>query len=145
MFVCVWIVFSTKDRHVDLCVDGVQHQGQACSPVSGWCSALRTGMLTCVWMVFSTKDSICSAALVKIFKRSDVTYGWYPENPPAMIASAKNPAAVAIFCSKTQSENGPIRTQNQGMRGQHRHVTMTTNIISCSVALDWRLHTRVGM
>ncbi|KAI8521161.1 Sperm-tail PG-rich repeat-containing protein 2 [Branchiostoma belcheri] len=28
VFACVWIVFSTKDRHVCLCVDGVQHQGQ---------------------------------------------------------------------------------------------------------------------
>ncbi|KAI8500579.1 hypothetical protein Bbelb_213970 [Branchiostoma belcheri] len=56
MFTCVWIVFSTKDRHVCLCVDGVQHQGQACSPVCGCCSAPRTGIFTCVWMVFSTKD-----------------------------------------------------------------------------------------
>ncbi|KAI8509714.1 hypothetical protein Bbelb_121420 [Branchiostoma belcheri] len=56
MFACVWMVFSTKDRHVCLCVDGVQHQGQVCLPVCGWCSAPRTGMFTCVWMVFSTKD-----------------------------------------------------------------------------------------
>ncbi|KAI8500593.1 hypothetical protein Bbelb_214110 [Branchiostoma belcheri] len=56
MFTCVWIVFRTKDRHVHLCVDSVQHQGQACSPVCGCCSAPRTGMLTCVWIVFSTKD-----------------------------------------------------------------------------------------
>ncbi|KAI8500636.1 NAD(P)H-hydrate epimerase [Branchiostoma belcheri] len=41
MFTCVWMVFSTKERHVHLCVDSVQHQGQACSPV---------------WIVFSTKD-----------------------------------------------------------------------------------------
>ncbi|KAI8495792.1 hypothetical protein Bbelb_262080 [Branchiostoma belcheri] len=56
VFACVWMVFSTKDRCVCLCVDGVQHQGQACLPVCGWCSAPRTGMFACVWMVFSTKD-----------------------------------------------------------------------------------------
>ncbi|KAI8506079.1 Low-density lipoprotein receptor domain class A, partial [Branchiostoma belcheri] len=69
MFSCVWMVFSTKVRHVKLCVDGVQHQGQvylcvdgvqhqgqACLAVCGWCSAPRSGMLSCVWMVFSTKD-----------------------------------------------------------------------------------------
>ncbi|KAI8519874.1 barbed-end actin filament uncapping [Branchiostoma belcheri] len=28
VFACVWMVFSTKDRCVCLCVDGVQHQGQ---------------------------------------------------------------------------------------------------------------------
>ncbi|KAI8498931.1 putative glycerol kinase 5 [Branchiostoma belcheri] len=52
----VWMVFSTKDRCVCLCVDGVQHQGQVCLPVCGWCSAPRTGVFACVWMVFSTKD-----------------------------------------------------------------------------------------
>ncbi|KAI8479235.1 hypothetical protein Bbelb_430400 [Branchiostoma belcheri] len=41
MFTCVWMVFSTNDRHVHLCVDSVQYQGQACSAV---------------WIVFSTKD-----------------------------------------------------------------------------------------
>ncbi|KAI8503418.1 NAD(P)H-hydrate epimerase [Branchiostoma belcheri] len=41
MFTFVLMVFSTKDRHVYLCVDSVQHQGQACS---------------CVLKVFSTKD-----------------------------------------------------------------------------------------
>ncbi|KAI8512675.1 corticospinal neuron axon guidance through spinal cord [Branchiostoma belcheri] len=73
VFACVWIVFSTKDRCVCvrmvfsskdstkdmcvcLCVDGVQHQGQVCLPVCGWCSAPRTGVFACVWMVFSTKD-----------------------------------------------------------------------------------------
>ncbi|KAI8514126.1 Smg-6, nonsense mediated mRNA decay factor [Branchiostoma belcheri] len=60
VFTCVWMVFSTKDstkdRCVCLCVDGVQHQGQTCLPVCGWCSALRTGVFACVWMVFSTKD-----------------------------------------------------------------------------------------
>ncbi|KAI8491112.1 PtdIns(3,5)P(2) sythesis regulation factor [Branchiostoma belcheri] len=50
------IVFSTKDRHVHLCVDSVQHQRQTCLPVFGWYSAPRTGMFTCVWIVFSTKD-----------------------------------------------------------------------------------------
>ncbi|KAI8499862.1 hypothetical protein Bbelb_221790 [Branchiostoma belcheri] len=60
MFTCVWMEFSTKDRYVYLCVDGVQHQGQHQGqvrlPVCGWCSAPRTGMFACVWMVFSTKD-----------------------------------------------------------------------------------------
>ncbi|KAI8510096.1 hypothetical protein Bbelb_125240 [Branchiostoma belcheri] len=28
VFTCVWMVFSTKDKCVYLCVDGVQHQGQ---------------------------------------------------------------------------------------------------------------------
>ncbi|KAI8506331.1 hypothetical protein Bbelb_157580 [Branchiostoma belcheri] len=56
MFACVWMVFSTRDRHVCLCVDGVQHQGQACLPVCGWCSAPGIGMFACVWMVFSTRD-----------------------------------------------------------------------------------------
>ncbi|KAI8507871.1 hypothetical protein Bbelb_141110 [Branchiostoma belcheri] len=50
------MVFSTRDRHVCLCVDDVQHQGQVCLPVCGWCSAPGTGMLACVWMVFSTRD-----------------------------------------------------------------------------------------
>ncbi|KAI8505498.1 hypothetical protein Bbelb_166870 [Branchiostoma belcheri] len=50
------MAFSTKDRHLYLCVDGVQHQGQVSLPVCGWCSAPRTGVFACVWMVFSTKD-----------------------------------------------------------------------------------------
>ncbi|KAI8511597.1 hypothetical protein Bbelb_106970 [Branchiostoma belcheri] len=37
---------------------GLQHQGQACVSVCGWCSAPRTGMFAGVWMVFSTKDSV---------------------------------------------------------------------------------------
>ncbi|KAI8487097.1 hypothetical protein Bbelb_351670 [Branchiostoma belcheri] len=56
MFACVWMMFSTKDRHVYLCVDGVQHQGQACLPVCGWCSAPRTAMFACVLMVYGPKD-----------------------------------------------------------------------------------------
>ncbi|KAI8507870.1 hypothetical protein Bbelb_141100 [Branchiostoma belcheri] len=48
MFACVWMVFSTKDTDVCLCVDGVQHQGQ--------CSAPGTGVFACVWMMFSTRD-----------------------------------------------------------------------------------------
>ncbi|KAI8503361.1 hypothetical protein Bbelb_191820 [Branchiostoma belcheri] len=48
MFTCVWIVISTKDRHIYQGMDGVQHQGQRSVP--------RTGIFTCVWMVFSTKD-----------------------------------------------------------------------------------------
>ncbi|KAI8503855.1 Bax inhibitor 1 [Branchiostoma belcheri] len=87
MFACVWMVFSTKDRHVCLCVDGVQHQGQACLPVCGWCSALRTGMFACVcgwcsaprtgafacvWTVFSTKDRTGAFACVwMVFSTKD--------------------------------------------------------------------------
>ncbi|KAI8495052.1 Protein unc-80 [Branchiostoma belcheri] len=60
VFICVWMVFSTKDstkdRCVYLCVDGFQHQGQVCLPVCGWCSVPRTYVFTCVWMVFSTKN-----------------------------------------------------------------------------------------
>ncbi|KAI8479344.1 hypothetical protein Bbelb_429190 [Branchiostoma belcheri] len=44
MFICVWMVFSTKDRCVCQCVDGDQHQGQTCSSVCGWCSAPVTGV-----------------------------------------------------------------------------------------------------
>ncbi|KAI8508723.1 exo-alpha-(2-_3)-sialidase, partial [Branchiostoma belcheri] len=52
----VWMVFSTKDKYVCLCVDGVQYQGQVCLPVCGWCSVPGTGMFACVWMVFSARD-----------------------------------------------------------------------------------------
>ncbi|KAI8521128.1 hypothetical protein Bbelb_008820 [Branchiostoma belcheri] len=64
VFDCVWMVFSTKDRCVYLCVDGVQHQGQANLTVCGWCSAPRIGMFVCVWMVFSTKDRRVCAWMV---------------------------------------------------------------------------------
>ncbi|KAI8492629.1 hypothetical protein Bbelb_296700 [Branchiostoma belcheri] len=55
MFTCVWMVFSTKDRHVYLCVDGVQPQGQAFLPVV-FSTKDRTGVFTCMWIVFSNKD-----------------------------------------------------------------------------------------
>ncbi|KAI8498748.1 hypothetical protein Bbelb_232010 [Branchiostoma belcheri] len=60
----VWMVFSTKDRHtcIAMCVDNFQHQGQ-------------TYLSASVWMVFNTKDRhTCLALCVDSFQHQGQAY-----------------------------------------------------------------------